>query len=137
MLRAILESLDSAEFAKNPVVGRSRNNTTMSSMLMCLCFDDHTDSLDSKRFNPVFPGSCPFVLSIGATQINSGATVNDPESACEREIFSGGGFSDIFQMPSYQTAAVTKFLKTHPPPYSAAQFNNSGKVELMIQLYLG
>ncbi|KAH8994045.1 subtilisin-like protein [Lactarius akahatsu] len=85
------------------------------------------DSPDAVRFNPGFPGSCSFVVSVGATQINSGATVNDPESACERVIFSGGGFSDIFPMPSYQKTAVTNFLKVHPPPYSAAQFNNSGK----------
>ncbi|KAH9176550.1 subtilisin-like protein [Lactarius sanguifluus] len=82
---------------------------------------------DAVRFNPGFPGSCSFVVSVGATQINSGATVNDPESACERIIFSGGGFSDIFPMPSYQKTAVANFLKVHPPPYSAAQFNNSGK----------
>jgi tripeptidyl-peptidase-1 len=80
------------------------------------------------RFNPGYPASCPFVVSVGATQINSGATVNDPESACERYIYSGGGFSDIFPMPLYQTAAVTNFLNMHPPPYSAAQFNKSGKV---------
>jgi tripeptidyl-peptidase-1 len=86
--------------------------------------------LNGLRFNPGFPASCPFVVSVGATQINSGATVNDPESACERYIYSGGGFSDIFPMPLYQAAAVTNFLNMHPPPYSAAQFNNSGKVVL-------
>jgi tripeptidyl-peptidase-1 len=88
--------------------------------------------LNALRFNPIFPASCSYVLSVGATQINSGATVNDPESACERVIFSGGGFSDIFPMPSYQAAAVTNFLTAHPPPYSAAQFNNSGQVALLI-----
>ena len=80
------------------------------------------------RFNPGFPASCPYVVAVGASQIDSGSTVNDPETACDRVIYSGGGFSDIFSMPSYQTAAVTNFLKEHPPPYSAAQFNNSGKV---------
>ncbi|KAH8992820.1 subtilisin-like protein [Lactarius hatsudake] len=85
------------------------------------------DSPDAVRFNPGFPGSCSFIVSVGATQINPGATVNDPESACEQVIFSGGGFSDIFPMPSYQKTAVTNFLKVHPPPFSAAQFNNSGK----------
>ncbi|KAI0305677.1 subtilisin-like protein [Multifurca ochricompacta] len=89
--------------------------------------DDPGGGLNEIRFNPGFPGSCSYVVSVGATQINSGASVNDPESACERIIFSGGGFSDIFPMPSYQEAVVTNFLKEHPPPYSAAQFNNSGK----------
>ncbi|KAH9029762.1 subtilisin-like protein [Lactarius deliciosus] len=73
---------------------------------------------------PWFPGSCSFVVSVGATQINSSATVNDPESA---SMFSGGGFSDIFPMPSYQATTVARFLKEHHPPYKAAQFNNSGK----------
>lgn len=39
-----------------------------------------------------------------------------------------GGFSNVFPMPSYQADAVTKFLTDTPPPYTAAQFNNSGKV---------
>jgi tripeptidyl-peptidase-1 len=90
--------------------------------------------LDAPRFNSTFPASCSFVIAVGATQINSGATANDPESACERIIYSDGGFSDIFRMPSYQKAAVTKFLSEYPPPYSATQFNNSGKVGLLILL---
>ena len=99
---------------------------------MSLGVDDSSGGLEANRFNPSFPASCPFVVAVGATQINSGATVNDPESACERLILSGGGFSDIFPIPSYQKDAVTNFLKNHPPPYSAAQFNNSGKVGLLI-----
>ncbi|KAF8263524.1 peptidase S8/S53 domain-containing protein [Lactarius quietus] len=84
-------------------------------------------SFDALRFNPGFPASCSYVVSVGATQIDSGSTVNDSESASDRVIYSGGGFSDFFPMPSYQAAEVTKFLKEHPPPYSAAQFNNSGQ----------
>jgi tripeptidyl-peptidase-1 len=60
--------------------------------------------------------------------ISNGSTVADPETACEKVIFSGGGFSNIFPMPDYQAKAVTSFLKNHPPPYTAQQFNNSGKV---------
>jgi tripeptidyl-peptidase I len=103
----------------------------MKSKLTSLGLDDATGGLNAPRFNPNFPASCPFVIAVGATQINSGATVNDQEIASERVILSGGGFSDIFPMPSYQKAAVTNFLKDYPPPYSAAQFNNSGKVRLL------
>ncbi|KAI0694701.1 subtilisin-like protein [Earliella scabrosa] len=78
------------------------------------------------RFNPDFPVTCPFVTAVGATQINPGSTVNDPEGACEQVIFSGGGFSNIFTMPDYQADAVTGFLTNHPPPFTSAQFNNSG-----------
>ncbi|KAG6850203.1 hypothetical protein H0H93_016382 [Arthromyces matolae] len=40
--------------------------------------------------------TCPYVTAVGATQVNPGSTVNDPEGACEQVIFSGGGFSNIF-----------------------------------------
>lgn len=89
---------------------------------------DGEESQNGTRFNPDFPSGCPYVTSVGATQVNPGSTVHDPEGACEQVIFSGGGFSNIFPIPSYQASAVASFLKNHPPPYSAAQFNNSGKV---------
>ena len=44
---------------------------------------------------------------------------------------SGGGFSDIFPIPEYQKEDVEHFLRAHPPPFTAAQFNNSGKVQLL------
>jgi len=44
------------------------------------------------HFNPSFPGSCPYVTSVGATQILNGSTVSSAESASETVIFSGGGF---------------------------------------------
>ncbi|KAJ3981324.1 subtilisin-like protein [Lentinula detonsa] len=77
-------------------------------------------------FNPDFPATCPFVTAAGATQVNPGSTVFDPEGACEQVIFSGGGFSNIFAIPDYQQTAVSSFLTNHPPPYTSAQFNNSG-----------
>jgi tripeptidyl-peptidase-1 len=54
-------------------------------------------SRSGKTFNPDFPVTCPFVTAVGATQVNPGKTVNDPEGACEQVIFSGGGFSNIFK----------------------------------------
>ncbi|KAI9506994.1 subtilisin-like protein [Russula earlei] len=79
-------------------------------------------------FNPAFPASCPFVTAVGATQITPGKTVEDPEVACETVIISGGGFSNIFPMPEYQEHAVKEYLENNPPPYTAAQYSNSGKV---------
>ena len=72
--------------------------------------------------------TCPFLTAVGATQINPGSTVNDPESACEQVIFSGGGFSNFFALPSYQANAVTTYLTEHKPTFTSAQFNNSGQV---------
>lgn len=80
----------------------------------------------SGKFAPSFPGGCPWVTSVGATQIRNGSSVNDPESACEQVIFSGGGFSNVFTMPSYQQDAVQTYFDDHNPPYGADRYNNSG-----------
>ncbi|KAJ7162822.1 subtilisin-like protein [Mycena filopes] len=94
-----------------------------------VCLDSNRQPADDGTvFNPSFPSTCPFVTSVGATQILANKTVNDPESACEEVIFSGGGFSNIFALPNYQAHAVGGFLRDHPPPFTDGQFNNSGKV---------
>ncbi len=79
----------------------------------------------SGKFNPSFPPTCPYVTAVGATQIVPNASVTAPEEACETVIFSGGGFSNVFPLPDYQSAAVKGWFANHPPPYTAAQFNNS------------
>lgn len=84
-----------------------------------------TESAFGTRFNPEFPASCPFVTAVGATQVNPNSTVHDPESASEQVIFSGGGFSNIFQRPSYQVDAIQEYFEKHNPPFSDAQFNRS------------
>lgn len=45
--------------------------------------------------------------------------------ACETIISSGGGFSNIFPIPSYQAAAVQSWFTNYPPPYGSDRFNNS------------
>lgn len=87
-------------------------------------YNDGTNGL----FNPSFPGTCPYVTSVGATQILNGSSVRSPESACEEVIFSGGGFSNVFAMPSYQQKAVATYFADSAPAYSAQQFNNSKAV---------
>ncbi|KAF2706003.1 subtilisin-like protein [Pleomassaria siparia CBS 279.74] len=81
------------------------------------------------RFNPSFPGSCPYITSVGATQVKPGVdimtTKTQQEMACETVIYSGGGFSNVFPLPSYQASAVKGWFKDHPPPYTSEQFNNS------------
>ena len=92
----------------------------------CINSNGSYNSGTSGMFNPSFPSTCPYVTSVGATQIVQGASVTAPEEACQTVIYSGGGFSNVFPLPSYQAAAVDRFLTNHPPPYNAAQFNNSG-----------
>jgi tripeptidyl-peptidase-1 len=59
------------------------------------------DGTNKKRFQPAFPASCPFVTTVGGT-----VNIN-PEVGVR---FSGGGFSNYFTQPPYQTAAVSEFL---------------------------
>lgn len=75
------------------------------------------DGKNTKRFQPNFPASCPFVTTVGAT------TRVNPEVAVS---FSGGGFSNYFAQPSYQSAAVSAFLKRFGST-DAGLFNTSGR----------
>ncbi|KAJ7797905.1 peptidase S8/S53 domain-containing protein [Mycena olivaceomarginata] len=67
-------------------------------------------------FIPVFPASCPFVTSVGAT-VNFA-----PETA---ESFSSGGFSNVFPMPTYQSASVAAYSAL--PSDFPGIFNASGR----------
>ena len=76
-------------------------------------------------FNPAFPPSCPYVTAVGATQIKDGGSIADPEEAIATSIHSGGGFSNVFELPAYQADAVNSWFLTGNPPYGADRFNNS------------
>ena len=92
------------------------------------CIDPVTSSYNSGAsgvFNPSFPGTCPYVTSVGGTQIKAGGLTSEPEIACEKVIYSGGGFSNVFPLPSYQFTAVKSWYRDHPPPYGADRFNDS------------
>ncbi|KAI9829111.1 MAG: hypothetical protein M1832_000134 [Thelocarpon impressellum] len=82
----------------------------------------------SGKFNPGFPSTCPYVTSVGATQVNPGSSVRAPEGACQQKIYSGGGFSNVFGKPEYQAKAVDRWFAEHAPPYGAERFNNSQTV---------
>ncbi|KAJ6568215.1 peptidase S8/S53 domain-containing protein [Mycena sp. CBHHK59/15] len=65
-------------------------------------------------FIPTFPGGCPFVTVVGATQ-------NVPEQAAT---FSAGGFSNYFAAPSYQTTAVQTYLARLGTLFLGRQYRN-------------
>ncbi|KAH8985674.1 peptidase S8/S53 domain-containing protein [Lactarius akahatsu] len=69
------------------------------------------------RFNPRFPGTCPYVTVVGGT------TGHEPEVAVK---FSGGGFSDYFKRPSYQEEAVSTYLQDLGNRYQGL-YNASGR----------
>ncbi|KAF8888934.1 peptidase S8/S53 domain-containing protein [Gymnopilus junonius] len=119
-----------AEYGKLGLMGvtvlySSGDNGVAGNQGLCLNPDGH-ESPSAPTFNPGFPSSCPFVTSVGATQINPGAKVTDPESACQQVISSGGGFSNYFSMPRYQEPAVKNYLNKYKPAYPASIWNSTG-----------
>jgi subtilase family serine protease len=74
-----------------------------------------------------FPSTCPYVTSVGATQIPSGSTVSQPEVACQDVIFSGGGFSNQFKMPGYQKPVMAKW-RAYKPNYPPSVWNSTNSV---------
>ncbi|KAJ7830645.1 subtilisin-like protein [Mycena olivaceomarginata] len=78
---------------------------------------NHDDGFDCGLFVAVFPASCPYLTSVGSTiGFNPEVAVN----------FTGGGFSDVFPQPSYQSDAVAAFLETIPANFTG-DFNKTGR----------
>ncbi|KDQ08887.1 hypothetical protein BOTBODRAFT_37585 [Botryobasidium botryosum FD-172 SS1] len=74
------------------------------------------DGTNTTTFLPAFPASCPYVTTVGAT-------TNLTEVAAD---FSGGGFSNYFPRPRYQSKAVETYLKTIGFEY-AGLYNSTGR----------
>ncbi|ROW06737.1 hypothetical protein VMCG_04002 [Cytospora schulzeri] len=70
------------------------------------------------QFATSFPASCPWVTTVGGT------TGTSPESAWTD---SGGGFSEVFAQPSYQSDAVATFLASGSSDAVSQYFNASGR----------
>ncbi|GAB7355453.1 hypothetical protein MBLNU459_g5957t2 [Dothideomycetes sp. NU459] len=121
----------------------------------CLAANGSLNDGTEGQFVPTFPSGCPYVLSAGATQIRNGTYNVDAaiEAGEEVEVVmelyitddlvgtdvplgadpigqvvfsSSGGFSNVFELPSYQASAVTTYLEKDAPDYPG-QYNNSGK----------
>ena len=73
---------------------------------------------NGKIFSPDFPATCPYLTTVGATYLPPGKNVNKDEETAVTRFASGGGFSNIYPIPSYQAAAVAHYFATSPPPYS-------------------
>lgn len=96
-------------------------------------------------FNPGYPASCPYVLSVGGTQLNDNDTVYDAESAMNvpalleqygivttpgevplGSFSSAGGFSNVFARPGYQAEAVEGYFVQHDPGYATYTLDSTG-----------
>lgn len=93
-------------------------------------FPSDIDSIDGclgpegKVFNPQYPSGCPYVTSVGGTQLYLDQNVNDAESVMQWNLggtavnfSSSGGFSNYFGRAWYQEAAVEDYFETAKPTY--------------------
>lgn len=80
-------------------------------------------------FRPYFPAACPYVTAVGATMgpENYYAEVSETADAHPSGgITTGGGFSNFYDQPMYQAAAVAKYISTATMP-AGGGYNASGK----------
>jgi len=75
---------------------------------------------DHYIYNPMFPSSSPFVTTIGGTVFDNPFEIVGENT----DFISGGGFSTVFARPSYQEAAVAKFLATAGKALPDAHYYN-------------
>jgi len=75
-----------------------------------------------QKFSPQFPVSSPYITGVGGTGFTNPFTVG-PEFAYE---ISGGGFSNVFDQPKYQTDAVAAYMQTENVPPQEL-FNKTGR----------
>ncbi|KAL9940154.1 hypothetical protein V8E36_000859 [Tilletia maclaganii] len=73
-------------------------------------------------FVPTYPGGCPYILSVGATEKFPETMV----SIAGSRFTSGAGFSNYFPRPSYQDSAVSSYL-SQIGSLNAGQYNASGR----------
>lgn len=59
-------------------------------------------------FRPSFPASSPYVTTVGGTSFKNPFKLTEEVT----DYISGGGFSNVFNMPDYQASAVDAYLKT-------------------------
>ncbi|PWN53318.1 subtilisin-like protein [Violaceomyces palustris] len=81
------------------------------------------DGKNTYGFLPSFPASCPYITSVGATQSFS------PEVAVDTSIagfYSGGGFSNYYQRPSYADAAQSAYATKQASSFKGL-FNTTGR----------
>ncbi|XP_046853613.1 tripeptidyl-peptidase 1-like [Xenia sp. Carnegie-2017] len=76
-----------------------------------------------KMFRPNFPCSSPYVTAVGGTAFNDPFGI-DGEYGYD---ISGGGFSNVFKQPSYQTSAVNTYLNNSPKLPIESRYDRTGR----------
>ena len=81
-------------------------------------------------YRPYFPASCPWVTAVGATYgpENYGSEVAEQSDGHPSGgITTGGGFSNFYNQPAYQAAAVAAYVSAATMPPATGNYNATGK----------
>jgi tripeptidyl-peptidase-1 len=81
-----------------------------------------TTSQSGTIFNPDWASSCPYVLAVGSTTLPSGANVRKDAEIATTRFPSGGGFSNFYATPDYQSSAVSAYLNKYQPIGGASSY---------------
>ncbi|KAL9093238.1 MAG: hypothetical protein Q9159_000415 [Coniocarpon cinnabarinum] len=99
----------------------------------CLNENDLYVDENGTRYSPSFPDNCPYVTVVGGTDLIDGTVAGGERAVAEPnatnpklDFYSGGGFSNIFEVPDYQKDAVSNYLSQYAPDYGPNVYNNSG-----------
>ncbi|GAB7350004.1 hypothetical protein MBLNU459_g0680t2 [Dothideomycetes sp. NU459] len=93
--------------------------------------DDNSDGClgpNGNIFSPDFPATCPYITTVGATYLPQGGNVYKDEEVAVTRFASGGGFSNIYPIPSYQASAVAHYFATDNPPYAYYSGTNNSNI---------
>lgn len=135
--RQCLEFLKLGLMGTTVVVSVSDHGTASGSGSFCI--DDRTGNATDGRFSPLFPASCPWVTSVGGTQMLQPTDVQIPAATTNETTFrkvlsdkiasSGGGFSNVFLAPPYQVpnVAVYKDIEKDHLDEIQDRFNSTGR----------
>ncbi|EEQ28740.1 Tripeptidyl-peptidase sed1 [Microsporum canis] len=106
------------------VVFASGDHGTATRDGMCgnTVIDSNQISDHEPSYVPTFPSTCPYVTSVGGTQVPANGSVLDAEVAFDTiitssdgnvssRLTSAGGFSNVFAVPGYQATATRDYLQ--------------------------
>ncbi|KAH8811080.1 putative protease S8 tripeptidyl peptidase I [Xylogone sp. PMI_703] len=101
----------------------SSGDSGVSNRGQCLYPKNATSFPALGAFSPSFPAACPYVTTVGATQLNNTAElVETAVFDASTAYFSGGGFSNYWPAPDYQADTLKSYFKNTPPPYNLTAY---------------
>ncbi|ETS87890.1 hypothetical protein PFICI_01718 [Pestalotiopsis fici W106-1] len=131
--RQCLEFLKLGLMGTTVVVSISDDGTASQSGEFCI--DDPSGNATAGRFSPVFPGSCPWVTSVGGTRLLLPGEPRPPASSTKETVWrepvhsSGGGFSNVFPVPPYQAPNIASYKNIEGDHLNEIhdRFNSTGR----------